>query len=192
MHTVCICMHLEQVCMHTVCICMHMEHVCMHTEYVRVCIQAGGLEQPAGSMLVLPLLDFPNGQYILSSTWRLPNGRDGNQHHLFPVEVPTDPTARQGPMLPADHFTTSALDVQLHAVVGKPTAKHGETDVVVLQSGCLAFPAHYDFQDSVLRLPVIIPAPQAAHAQSKLHVCVYIHLNWAVRILYSRFEWHLN
>ena len=64
--------------------------------------------------------------------------------------------------------------------------------MVVLQSGCLAFPAHYDFQDSVLRLPVIIPAPQAAHAQSKLHVCVYIHLNWAVRILYSRFEWHLN
>lgn len=74
-------------------------------------------------MLALPLLDFPNGQYILSSTWRLPDGRDGNQHHLFPVEVPTDPAARQGPMLPADHFLTSALDVQLHAVVGKSAAQ---------------------------------------------------------------------
>lgn len=83
------------------------------------CTQAAGLEQPAGSMLALPLLDFPNGQYILSSNWRLPNGRDGNQHHLFPVEVPSDPMARQGPMLPADHFTSSGLDVQLQVVVGK-------------------------------------------------------------------------
>lgn len=102
------------------------------------CTQAGGLEQPAGSMLALPLLDFPNGQFILSSTWHLANGRDGNQHHLFPA----DPTARQGPMLPADHFTTSALDVQLHAVVGEPAAKTGKGKygtVRVLQSGCTSF-----------------------------------------------------
>ena len=74
-------------------------------------------------MLALPLLDFPNGQYILSSSWRLSNGRNGNQHHLFPIKVPTEPTARQGPMLPADHFTSSALDVQLQVVVGKPAAE---------------------------------------------------------------------
>lgn len=74
-------------------------------------------------MLALPLLDFPNGQYILSSKWHLPNGRDGNQHHLFPFDVPTDPIARQGSMLPADHFTSSALDVQLQVVVGKHAAE---------------------------------------------------------------------
>ena len=87
------------------------------------CIQAAGLEQPAGSMLALPLLDFPNGQYILSSEWRLSNGRDRNQHHLFPIDVPTGPTARQGPMLPADHFTSSALDVKLQVAVGEHAAE---------------------------------------------------------------------
>ena len=70
-------------------------------------------------MLALPLLDFPNGHITLSSKWRLPNGRNGNQHHLFPVELPTDPDARQGPMLPADHFKSSGLDVDLQVVVGK-------------------------------------------------------------------------
>ena len=74
-------------------------------------------------MLALPLLDFPNGQFILSSKWRLSNGRDGNQHHLFPIDVPTEPTARQGPMLPADYFTSSALDVHLQVVVGKHAAE---------------------------------------------------------------------
>lgn len=83
-------------------------------------------------MLALPLLDFPNGQYILSSNWRLPNGRDGNQHHLFPVEVPSDPTARQGPMLPADHFTSSGLDVQLQVVVGKPAVAKKKEDKTLL------------------------------------------------------------
>ena len=70
-------------------------------------------------MLALPLLDFPNGQYTLSSTWHLPNGRDGNQHHLFPIDLPSDPEARQGPMLPADHFKSSGLDLDLQVVVGE-------------------------------------------------------------------------
>jgi len=81
-------------------------------------LQAAGLDQPAGTLLALPLLDFPCGQYILSSNWHLSNGRDGNQHHLFPLAVPTDPEARQGPMLPADHFKSSALDIDLQVVVG--------------------------------------------------------------------------
>lgn len=86
-------------------------------------------------MLALPLLDFPNGQYILTSNWRLANGRDGNQHHLFPLEVPSDPMVRQGPMLPADHFTSSGLDVQLQVVVGKPAAarKRSGQDIAVWQ-----------------------------------------------------------
>ena len=79
-------------------------------------------------MLALPLLDFPNGHYILSSKWHLPGGRNGNQHHLFPIDVPTDPTARQGPMLPADHFTSSALDVQLQVVVGKSAAEQNSKE----------------------------------------------------------------
>jgi len=81
-------------------------------------LQAAGLDQPAGTLLALPLLDFPCGQYILSSNWRLSSGRNGNQHHLFPVPVPTGPDARQGPMLPADHFKSSALDINLQVVVG--------------------------------------------------------------------------
>ena len=82
-------------------------------------MQAAGLDQPAGTLLALPLLDFPFGQYVLSSDWHLPNGRDGNQHHLFPVPVPIGPEARQGPMLPADHFKSSALDINLKVAVGK-------------------------------------------------------------------------
>ena len=82
-------------------------------------MQAAGLGHPVGSMLALPLLDFPNGQYVLSSNWLLANGRDGNQHHLFPIEVPTAPEARQGPMLPADHFKSSRLDVDLQVIVGE-------------------------------------------------------------------------
>ncbi|KAL0027199.1 hypothetical protein WJX77_002651 [Trebouxia sp. C0004] len=80
--------------------------------------KAAGLDQPAGTLLALPLLDFPCGQYILSSNWHMSSGRDGNQHHLFPVCVPTGPEARQGPMLPADHFKSSALDIDLRVVVG--------------------------------------------------------------------------
>ncbi len=60
--------------------------------------------------------------YTLSSEWHLPNGRNGNQHHLFPVPVPTGLEACQGPMLPADHFKSSALDINLQVVVGKPHA----------------------------------------------------------------------
>lgn len=81
-------------------------------------LQAAGLDQPAGTMLALPLLDFPHGEYILSSEWHHSNGRNGQQHHLFPVPVPTGPDARQGPMLPADHFKSSALDIDLQIAVG--------------------------------------------------------------------------
>ena len=81
-------------------------------------MQAAGLDQPAGTLLALPLLDFPCGRYVLSSNWRLPSGRDGNQHHLFPIELPTDPDALQGPMLPADHFLSTALDIDLQVSVG--------------------------------------------------------------------------
>jgi hypothetical protein len=81
-------------------------------------LQAAGLDQPAGTLLALPLLDFPCGQYILSSNWHLSDGRNGNQHHLFPLAVPSDPEARQGPMLPADHCKSSALDIDLQVVVG--------------------------------------------------------------------------
>ncbi|KAL0030048.1 hypothetical protein WJX79_003167 [Trebouxia sp. C0005] len=88
------------------------------TDLTAQAFKTAGLDQPAGTLLALPLLDFPCGQYILSSKWHLSSGRDGNQHHLFPLAVPTDPEARQGPMLPADHFKSSALDIDLQVVVG--------------------------------------------------------------------------
>ncbi|KAL0047867.1 hypothetical protein WJX82_001975 [Trebouxia sp. C0006] len=95
------------------------------TDLTAQAFKAAGLDQPAGTLLALPLLDFPCGQYILSSKWHLSNGRDGKQHHLFPLAVPADPEARQGPMLPADHFKSSALDIDLQVVVGSLSTVSG-------------------------------------------------------------------
>ena len=96
--------------------------------------QAAGLDQPAGTLLALPLLDFPCGRYILSSNWQLPNGRNGDQHHLFPLESPIDPEARQGPMLPADQFKSTALDVDLSVIVGKCNQDRNSCIIMTLPS----------------------------------------------------------
>ena len=81
-------------------------------------LQAAGLDQPAGTMFALPLLDFPYGHYTMSANWHLPDGRNGDQHHLFPVPVPEGPDARQGPMQPADYYKTERVDIELQIAVG--------------------------------------------------------------------------
>lgn len=69
-------------------------------------------------MYALPLLDFPYGYYVMSAKWHMLHGRSKDDHHLFPVPVPEGPDARQAPMLPADHYRTEAVDVNLQITVG--------------------------------------------------------------------------
>lgn len=80
-------------------------------------------------MFALPLLDFPHGHYVMSAQWHLSSGRSNDDHHLFPVHPPEGPDARQGPMLPADHFKTKAVDIDLRIAVG-------ESPLVHLQDQC--------------------------------------------------------
>ena len=69
-------------------------------------------------MFALPLLDFPYGHYTMSADWHLPGGRSGDQHHLFPVPVPGEADAKQGPMQPADYYKTDRVDIELQIAVG--------------------------------------------------------------------------
>ena len=53
--------------------------------------QAGDLEEPAGLLHALPLVDFPQMAVSFQYEWLLPNGRNASDHHLFPVPVPVSP-----------------------------------------------------------------------------------------------------
>ena len=51
-------------------------------------MQAVGLDEPAGTLHMLPLIDFPACDLGLGFDWLLPAGRSALEHHLFPVPVP--------------------------------------------------------------------------------------------------------
>lgn len=49
--------------------------------------QAAGVEHGGGAVLVLPFIHSPVARVSLRAGWRLPGGRDPEDHHLFPAEV---------------------------------------------------------------------------------------------------------
>ena len=52
-------------------------------------LQAAGItKQPAATLHILPLCELPFLEAILTPTWHLPNERNPQHHHLFPVPVP--------------------------------------------------------------------------------------------------------
>lgn len=49
-------------------------------------VQAAGLEHAAGTLLALPLVDFPAGFVRFALNWQLGSGRHADDHHLHPAE----------------------------------------------------------------------------------------------------------
>jgi hypothetical protein len=50
--------------------------------------EGAGVDQPAGTLLVLPFARMPAARLRLKLDWKLPNGRQPDQHHLFPHVPP--------------------------------------------------------------------------------------------------------
>lgn len=58
-------------------------------------LQAAGItKQPAATLHILPLCELPFLEALLTPTWHLPNDRDQQQHHLFPVPLPVSLTSK--------------------------------------------------------------------------------------------------
>lgn len=54
-------------------------------------LQAAGLEQAAGTLFALPLVDFPAGYVRAALQWDLCRGRHADDHHLHPATPPVRP-----------------------------------------------------------------------------------------------------
>lgn len=55
------------------------------TGLVAQAFRAAGLEQPPGTLYSLPLAAIPTGRMAVTVFWALPDGRNQDDHHLFPV-----------------------------------------------------------------------------------------------------------
>lgn len=60
--------------------------------------EGASVDQPAGTLLVLPFARLPTAHFRLKTDWKLPNGRSPEQHHLFP-HVPLGGGQRQTPIV---------------------------------------------------------------------------------------------
>lgn len=49
--------------------------------------QAGDVTQGSGVLVALPFIEAPSAKFRVQVTWKLPNGRDPANHHLFPPRV---------------------------------------------------------------------------------------------------------
>ena len=59
--------------------------------------EGAGVEQAAGTLLVLPFVRFPAAEFRFKLDWKLPAGRSPDDHQIFP-HAPL-PEGRQGPVV---------------------------------------------------------------------------------------------
>ncbi|KAK9812398.1 hypothetical protein WJX73_007715 [Symbiochloris irregularis] len=74
-------------------------------------LAAGITKQPAATLHILPLCELPFLAAILTPTWHLPNDRNPQHHHLFPVPVPEG--IRQDPLVIVDVYRTITWDMDM-------------------------------------------------------------------------------
>ncbi|KAK9806263.1 hypothetical protein WJX72_007766 [[Myrmecia] bisecta] len=77
---------------------------------------AAGTDQPAGTLFMLPLVDFPTAQLVISSTWHLPDGRSPDDHHIFPLDPPQEEL--QGPVDVVALHKTDSISMRMEATFG--------------------------------------------------------------------------
>ncbi|GAB4818387.1 hypothetical protein N2152v2_005433 [Parachlorella kessleri] len=79
--------------------------------------EAAGVDQPAGTLLVLPFASMPAAEFRLKLDWRLPKGRQPDQHHLF-LAVPLEGQL-QAPVMLAEEYKALSVDLTIEARLGE-------------------------------------------------------------------------
>lgn len=79
--------------------------------------QDAGVESSGGALMALPFVHAPVASLRMQLGWKLPNGRDPLDHHIFP-DIPPE-NGLQGPVFAGEVFKAEGMDVGLEVKFGE-------------------------------------------------------------------------